>query len=91
MPGAEWLELLCKRIPDRYEHLVRYCGCYSNRSRRGAGAEGRSSRTISSGITEGFSEYAQRAKAAWAQLIRKVYEADPLECPKCASDYVCSS
>jgi len=22
-------------------------------------------------------------KAAWARLIRKVYEADPLECPKC--------
>ena len=20
MPGAEWLELLCKYIPDRYEH-----------------------------------------------------------------------
>ena len=24
-----------------------------------------------------------RAKSAWARLIRKVYEADPLECPKC--------
>lgn len=23
------------------------------------------------------------AKAAWARLVRKVYEADPLECPKC--------
>ncbi len=22
MPGAEWLELLCKHIPDRYVHLV---------------------------------------------------------------------
>jgi hypothetical protein len=20
MPGAEWLELLCRHIPDRYEH-----------------------------------------------------------------------
>ena len=29
------------------------------------------------------SEFAARAKAAWARLIRKVYEADPLECPKC--------
>jgi len=34
MPGAEWLELLCKHIPDRYEHLVRYVGWYSNRARR---------------------------------------------------------
>ena len=23
------------------------------------------------------------ARSAWARLIRKVYEADPLECPKC--------
>jgi hypothetical protein len=29
------------------------------------------------------SAVAARAKAAWARLIRKVYEADPLECPKC--------
>jgi hypothetical protein len=33
MPGAEWLELLCKHIPDRYEQLVRYRGWYSSRSR----------------------------------------------------------
>ena len=33
MPGAEWLELLPKHIPDRYEHLVRYAGWYSNRAR----------------------------------------------------------
>ena len=26
MPGAQWLELLCKHIPDRHEHLVRYAG-----------------------------------------------------------------
>ena len=26
MPGAQWRELLCKHIPDRYEHLVRYVG-----------------------------------------------------------------
>ena len=26
---------------------------------------------------------ASHAKSAWARLIRKVYEADPLECPKC--------
>lgn len=23
IPGAEWLELLCKHIPEHYEHLVR--------------------------------------------------------------------
>lgn len=33
MPGAQWLELLCRHIPDRYEPLVRYLGWYSNRAR----------------------------------------------------------
>lgn len=34
MSGAAWPELLCKHIPDRYEHLVRYVGWYSNRPRQ---------------------------------------------------------
>lgn len=33
MGGAEWLELLCRHTPDRYDHLVRYWGWYANRSR----------------------------------------------------------
>ena len=28
-------------------------------------------------------DFAARARATWARLIRKVYEADPLECPQC--------
>ena len=31
---------------------------------------------------EPVTEHAARAKTAWARLIRKVYEADPLECPQ---------
>ncbi len=33
MPGAAWLKLLLQHVPDRGEHLVRYYGWYSNRSR----------------------------------------------------------
>jgi hypothetical protein len=33
MPGAQWLALRCKHIPDRDEHLVGYVGWYSNRAR----------------------------------------------------------
>ena len=70
MPGAEWLELLCKHIPDRYEQLVRYCGWYSNRSRGARAVKVAAPGTTSSCITEGLSEFAQRAKAAWARLSR---------------------
>ena len=34
-------------------------------------------------VREPVSEFAAHARSAWARLIRKVYEADPLECPKC--------
>ncbi|MCP4264416.1 MAG: hypothetical protein GY777_02375, partial [Candidatus Brocadiaceae bacterium] len=33
MPGVAWLKLLLQHVPDRGEHLVRYYGWYSNRSR----------------------------------------------------------
>lgn len=33
MPGAEWLELLRRLIPDRHEHVVRHVVGYSNRVR----------------------------------------------------------
>ena len=85
MPGAEWLELLCKHIPDRYEHLVRYVGWYSNRAR----GERAKQACLPAGVSlaspgeEPATEFAARARAAWARLIRKVYEADPLECPRC--------
>ena len=79
MPGAEWLELLCKQIPEHYEHLVRYCGWYSNRSRGARAAKGVASPT--GAVSEPSAEVVFRAKAAWARLIRKVYEADPLEWP----------
>ena len=33
MTGTQWLQLLYRHVPDRYEHLVRYVGWYSNRVR----------------------------------------------------------
>jgi len=66
MPGAEWLELLCKHIPDRYEQLVRYCGWYSSRGRGVRKAKGAcAAANVSSDVTEVLGEYASRAKAAW--------------------------
>jgi len=35
----------------------------------------------SASVADPISEFAGRAKAAWAQPFRKVYEVDPPECP----------
>ena len=81
MPGAQWLELLCKHVPDRHEHMVRYYGRYSSRTR---GSEHERPDMDEPG-PETRSQARQAAKVAWAKMIRKVYEVDPLACPECAS------
>ena len=83
MPGAQWLELLCHHIPDRFEHLVRYVGWYSTRCR---GERARKAvPTAAVQAAEDAQVVAARARSAWARLIHKVYEVDPLECPKCGA------
>ncbi len=81
MPGADWLALLCRHIPDRFEHLVRYAGWYSNRAR----GKRRRMDADAPGVAveEADVPTASRARSTWARLIHKVYEVDPLECPKC--------
>jgi hypothetical protein len=79
--GVDWLELLCKHVPNRHEHMVRYYGRYSSRA-RGSEHE-RPDPDESDAETRGHAR--QAAKAAWAKLIRKVYEVDPLLCPKCGA------
>jgi len=65
MPGAQWLELLCKHVSDRYEQLVRYVGWYSGRSRGARKAKGATAvATAASGVVDVPGEYASRAKAA---------------------------
>jgi hypothetical protein len=81
MSSADWLVQLCRHIPDRFEHLVRYAGWYSNRSR------GKRRRMEAQPAEVAICEVdvceAARVRSTWARLIHKVYEVDPLECPKC--------
>ena len=81
MPGAQWLEMLCRHIPDRFEHLVRYVGWYSTRC-RGERARAAAPQSVDQ-APEDTQAVAARARSAWARLIHKVYEVDPLVCPKC--------
>jgi hypothetical protein len=89
MPGAKWLEMLLQHVPDKGEHLVRYYGWYSNRARGKRKAE--MADTEMAVLREGAPEHvdpevSRAARAAWARLIKKVYEADPLVCPHCGGE-----
>jgi hypothetical protein len=76
MPGAQWLELLCRHIPNRFEHLVRYVGWYSTRVRGERARKAVPAEAVQS--AENGQVVAARARSAWARLIHKVYEVDPL-------------
>ena len=81
MHGADWLLQLCAHIPDRFEHLVRYAGWYSNRSR----GKRRRMEVQPAEVTTREIDVREsaRVRSSWARLIHKVYEVDPLECPRC--------
>ena len=84
MPALKWLRLLLNHIPDKYEHLVRYYGHYSNRS-RGARRQAEAQSDDHAQITLDDRPPDRRCEANWARLIQKVYEVDPLECPNCGA------
>ena len=84
------LERLTQHIPDKSEHLVRYYGWYSYR-RRGMRAKQAAAEQIKIDRTlardDGTSEAGSTTSrpSAWAALIQRVYETDPLICPRCGA------
>jgi len=75
----DFLAEVTQHIPDPGEHLIRYYGWYSNKS-RGLRAKGQAATALPA-QEQGPS--AREARKRWAALIRQVYEVDPLVCPKC--------
>jgi hypothetical protein len=83
----DFLAEVTQHIPDAGEHLIRYYGWYSNKS-RGQRAKTLPPAAAGSGLPA-RSPTAQEARKGWAALIKQVYESDPLLCPCCITDYLC--
>jgi hypothetical protein len=84
----EFLALLSLQVPPRGTHMVRYYGAYSIRRRalrRGKEAE-RKGEDVSQEPEEVDSPTIRERKKRWAQLIRYVFETDPLECTNCGAE-----
>jgi len=71
------------QIPDARRHLMRYYGAYSHRSR---GAR-RAREEAQDGAVETKSDADEppptKSRANSARLLRRIYEVDPLLCPRC--------
>jgi len=79
----EFLALLTSHIPQPYESITRYYGEYSCRKRGAKKKQAKAQQDLVQ--QEAFTEQEpkKRASITWAQCIKKIYEVDPLECPRC--------
>lgn len=90
MDALDWIALVTSHIPNPHEKMVRYYGWYSNASR---GRRSKPELTVSvPGQVDTSSQpdspaecFARQRRRNWARLLKKIYEVDPLTCPRCAS------
>ena len=83
------LAALTAFIPEKRQQVVRYCGYYSNKAR----GQRRLQQQCAAGITPVAvsapepepDDFRRHCKRAWARLIREVWAADALACPKCGA------
>jgi hypothetical protein len=74
----EWMAALVSHIPDRGAQTIRYLGIYSNASRGRLKKEDSQPEYY---IIE--DDNPTGLNRSWARLIQKIYEVDPLICPRC--------
>jgi hypothetical protein len=81
----DFIARLSVHIPEPHERLVLYYGLYSNASRQRRVSNGRheTSACPADQFDGDESEWLKTRRTRWAQLIRKVWQEDPLLCPRC--------
>ena len=77
----DFLAELTQHIPNQGEHVVRYYGHYSNKARGLRAKQGDQDNAPQAAVENTRTD--SEARKRWAMLIQRVYQADPLRCPKC--------
>ncbi len=81
--ALDWLAQLTTHIPDKREQTVRYYGYYSNKSRGLRKKAGKDDNVPAISNADGSP---REFRKNWARMIQKIYEIDPLICPKCQGE-----
>ena len=80
----DWLAAITSHIPNKCSQSVHFYGYYSNKSR---GIRKKSEHAAKGEIViADFMPLKKSCSKTWAALIKKIYEVDPLRCPKCHHD-----
>ena len=77
MDYLEFIARVTSHIPDKGQVMVRYYGLYANAH------WGKARKTAVSPVTLSEEDRQPVPSKGWAAMIRKVYEVDPMICPKC--------
>jgi hypothetical protein len=76
----DFIAELTQHIPEPRKHLVRYFGWYSNKTR---GLRAKTTVTATGATDPGPTPAAPTARRRWAALIKRIWQVDPLACPRC--------
>jgi hypothetical protein len=90
LDALDWIALVTSHIPDPHQQMVRYYGRYSNAS-RGKRRKKAVPAPLNTGLDSApqpdspAQHFARQRRRSWARLLKKVYEVDPLRCPRCGN------
>ena len=83
----DFLARLLQHVPEPRLHQLRYYGYYSNVARARRAEEQPSAQlACEPGLPEPGAAERRRLRRSWAQLIRRIYEIDPLTCTECGGE-----
>ena len=88
----EFLANLSAQIPNKWEQTTRYQGLYSARARNAIGSRQttelngkKGTLSVSTTVTQEGESCKKPVSKNWQTWIKRVYEVDPLVCPRCGS------
>jgi hypothetical protein len=81
----EFLARLTAHIPNKHQVLTRYYGYYANRV-RGARRRREPPTGAPPVVVEPMPLPRREARRRWAELLRQIFEVDPLRCPSCGAE-----
>jgi hypothetical protein len=91
----DFIALLVAHIPDKGQVMQRYYGYYSNRQRGARRKTAEASAAAEAGDSGGDDDVTattaanvshRQVRLRWAELLRRIYEVDPLTCPSCGAE-----
>jgi hypothetical protein len=87
---CDFIAAITQHIPDKSFQLVRYYGWYSNKMRgqrdKRTAEEAKAAGNAVSVINVSEHKSRRIPSPKWRELIKKVWEADPLICPRCSKE-----